>query len=147
MARTYLITERPDAILNIVDGTNVERNLYLSTQLMELGIPVVMAVNMVDIMEKAGDKIHIDKLSKKLGCEVVEISALKGTGVQKAAEKAVAAAGKKDASAESSRSSTHRLRECDPDRRRKNCLMILQKIRNVSSRSSFLKKMTRSKSR
>ncbi len=99
VARTYLITERPDAILNIVDGTNIERNLYLSTQLMELGIPVVMAVNMVDIMEKAGDKIHIDKLSKKLGCEVVEISALKGTGVQKAAEKAVAAAGKKDASA------------------------------------------------
>ena len=99
VARTYLITERPDAILNIVDGTNIERNLYLSTQLMELGIPVVMAVNMVDIMEKTGDKIHIDKLSKKLGCEVVEISALKGTGVQKAAEKAVAAAGKKDASA------------------------------------------------
>ncbi len=99
VARTYLITERPDAILNIVDGTNIERNLYLSTQLMELGIPVVMAVNMVDIMEKTGDKIHIDKLSKKLGCEVVEISALKGTGVQKAAEKAIAAAGKKDASA------------------------------------------------
>ena len=99
VARTYLITERPDAILNIVDGTNIERNLYLSTQIMELGIPVVMAVNMVDIMEKTGDKIHIDKLSKKLGCEVVEISALKGTGVQKAAEKAVAAAGKKDASA------------------------------------------------
>lgn len=99
VARTYLITERPDAILNIVDGTNIERNLYLSTQLMELGIPVVMAVNMVDIMEKTGDKMHIDKLSKKLGCEVVEISALKGTGVQKAAEKAVAAAGKKDASA------------------------------------------------
>ena len=99
VARTYLITERPDAILNIVDGTNIERNLYLSTQLMELGIPVVMAVNMVDIMEKTGDKIHIDKLSKKLGCEVVEISALTGTGVQKAAEKAVAAAGKKDASA------------------------------------------------
>ena len=99
VARTYLITERPDAILNIVDGTNIERNLYLSTQLMELGIPVVMAVNMVDIMEKTGDKIHIDKLSKKLGCEVVEISALKGTGVQKAVEKAVAAAGKKDASA------------------------------------------------
>ena len=99
VARTYLINEKPDAILNIVDGTNIERNLYLSTQLMELGIPVVMAVNMVDIMEKTGDKIHIDKLSKKLGCEVVEISALKGTGVQKAAEKAVAAAGKKDASA------------------------------------------------
>lgn len=98
VARTYLITERPDAILNIVDGTNIERNLYLSTQLMELDIPVVMAVNMADIMEKTGDKLHIDKLSKKLGCEVVEISALKGTGVQKAAEKAVAAATKKNAS-------------------------------------------------
>ncbi len=98
VARNYLITERPDAILNIVDGTNIERNLYLSTQLMELGIPVVMAVNMMDIVEKNGDKIHIDKLSKKLGCEVVEISALKGTGVEKAAEKAVAAAGNKNAS-------------------------------------------------
>lgn len=92
VARNYLINERPDAILNIVDGTNIERNLYLSTQLMELGIPVVMAVNMMDIVEKSGDKIHIEKLSKKLGCQVVEISALKGAGVQKAAEKAVAAA-------------------------------------------------------
>lgn len=92
VARNYLINERPDAILNIVDGTNIERNLYLSTQLMELGIPVIMAVNMMDIVEKSGDRIHIEKLSKKLGCQVVEISALKGTGVQKAAEKAVAAA-------------------------------------------------------
>ena len=74
-----------DAIINIVDGTNIERNLYLSTQIMELGIPVVMAVNMMDLVEKAGDKIHTDKLSKLLGCEVVEISALKGTGIQKAA--------------------------------------------------------------
>ena len=95
VARNYLITERPDAILNIVDGTNIERNLYLSTQLMELGIPVVMAVNMMDIVEKNGDKIYIDKLSKKLGCEVVEISALKGTGIKEAANKAVAAAAKK----------------------------------------------------
>ena len=95
VARNYLITERPDAILNIVDGTNIERNLYLSTQLMELGIPVVMAVNMMDIVEKNGDKIYIDKLSKKLGCEVVEISALKGTGIMEAANKAVAAASKK----------------------------------------------------
>ena len=95
VARNYLITERPDVILNIVDGTNIERNLYLSTQLMELGIPVVMAVNMMDIVEKNGDKIYIDKLSKKLGCEVVEISALKGTGIKEAANKAVAAAAKK----------------------------------------------------
>lgn len=95
VARNYLIAERPDAILNIVDGTNIERNLYLSTQLMELGIPVIMAVNMIDVLEKTGDKIHVDKLSKKLGCEVVEISALKGTGIQKAAEKAVALAQQK----------------------------------------------------
>ena len=96
VARNYLINERPDAILNIVDGTNIERNLYLSTQLMELGIPVIMAVNMMDIVERNGDKIHIDKLAKSLGCEVVEISALKGTGVQKAAEKAVVLAEKKN---------------------------------------------------
>lgn len=89
VARNYLIGERPDAILNIVDGTNIERNLYLSTQLLELGIPVIMAVNMMDVLEKTGDKIHIDKLSKKLGCEVVEISALKGKGIKEAAEKAV----------------------------------------------------------
>ncbi len=95
VARNYLITERPDAILNIVDGTNIERNLYLSTQLMELGIPLVMAVNMMDILQKTGDQIHIDELSKKLGCEVVEISALKGTGIREAAEKAVKAAQKK----------------------------------------------------
>lgn len=92
VARNYLIQERPDVILNLVDGTNIERNLYLSTQLMELGIPVVMAVNMIDILEKTREKIHMDKLSKKLGCEVVEISALKGTGIQNAAEKAVVAA-------------------------------------------------------
>lgn len=98
VARNYLIHEKPDAILNIVDGTNLERNLYLSTQLMELGIPLVMAVNMMDVVEKNGDNIHIDKLSKKLGCEVVEISALKGNGIQKAAEKAVAAANAKKAS-------------------------------------------------
>ena len=89
VARNYLIGDRPDAILNIVDGTNIERNLYLSTQLMELGIPVVMAVNMMDLVKKNGDKIHLDELQKKLGCEVVEISALKGTGVQEAAERAV----------------------------------------------------------
>lgn len=92
VARNYLIGERPDAILNIVDGTNIERNLYLSTQLMELGIPVVMAVNMMDIVKKNGDSIKVDMLHKKLGCEVVEISALKGTGIIEAAEKAVKAA-------------------------------------------------------
>ena len=92
VARNYLIADRPDAILNIVDGTNIERNLYLSTQLMELGIPVVMAVNMVDILEKNGDKVHIDKLSKKLGCKVIEISALKGTGIKDATDAVVQAA-------------------------------------------------------
>ena len=97
VARNYLIAERPDAILNIVDGTNIERNLYLSTQLMELGIPVIMAVNMMDVVEKSGEKIHTDKLSQKLGCEVVEISALKGTGIKEAAEKAVKLAESKKA--------------------------------------------------
>ncbi len=89
VARNYLINERPDAIINIVDGTNIERNLYLSTQIMELGIPVIMAVNMLDVLEKRGDKIHINKLSEKLDCEVVEISALKGTGIRDLANKAV----------------------------------------------------------
>ncbi|RHV48382.1 ferrous iron transport protein B [Lachnospiraceae bacterium OM04-12BH] len=97
VARNYLIAERPDAIINIVDGTNIERNLYLSTQIMELGIPVVMAVNMMDIVDRSGDKVHMDKLGKKLGCEVVPISALKGTGIEKAAEKAVALAQQKQA--------------------------------------------------
>ncbi len=97
VARNYLIGERPDAILNIVDGTNIERNLYLSTQLMELGIPVIMAVNMMDLVAKSGDKINIKKLSEKLGCEVVEISALKGTGIKEAAEKAVKLAENKTA--------------------------------------------------
>ena len=92
VARNYLLAEKPDVILNLVDGTNLERNLYLSTQLLELGIPVVMAVNMMDIVAKNGDKIHTDKLAKKLGCEVVEISALKGTGIQEAINKALAAA-------------------------------------------------------
>ena len=86
VARNYLITERPDAILNIVDGTNLERNLYLSTQLMELGIPVVMAVNMMDVVEKNGDQINTAQLSGDLGCKVVQISALKGTGVMEAAD-------------------------------------------------------------
>ena len=97
VARNYLLGERPDVILNIVDGTNLERNLYLSTQLTELGIPVVMAVNMADLLEKRGDQIHQGRLSEKLGCEVVEISALRGTGVKEAAGKAVAAAKQKAA--------------------------------------------------
>lgn len=95
VARNYLIGERPDVIINIVDGTNIERNLYLSTQLMELGIPVVMAVNMIDLVNKSGDKISLKKLSEGLGCEVVEISALKGTGIQDVADRAVALAGRK----------------------------------------------------
>ena len=92
VARNYLINERPDVVLNIVDGTNLERNLYLTTQLTELGIPVVVAVNMIDIVRKNGDKINIDELSRQLGCKVVEISALKGTGVMEAAEAAITAA-------------------------------------------------------
>ena len=92
MARNYLINERPDAILNIIDGTNLERNLYLTTQLTELGIPVVVAVNMMDVVHKNGDKINVGELSRQLGCKVVEISALKGTGVMEAAEAAVKAA-------------------------------------------------------
>ena len=92
VARNYILQEKPDAIINIVDGTNIERNLYLTTQILELGIPVIMAVNMMDIVEKNGDKIHIDKLKKKLGCEVVTISALKGTGITEAANRAVSLA-------------------------------------------------------
>ena len=92
VSRNYLITERPDAILNIVDGTNLERNLYLTTQLTELGIPVVVAINMMDVVKKNGDQINVKELSRQLGCPVVEISALKGTGIMEAAEAAVSAA-------------------------------------------------------
>ncbi len=96
VARNYLVNERPDAILNLVDGTNLERNLYLTTQLVELGIPVVVAINMMDIVNKSGNKIDVATLSKHLGCEVVEISALKGTGIMEAAQKAIESAhGKK----------------------------------------------------
>jgi ferrous iron transport protein B len=95
VARNYLVNEKPDVILNIIDGTNLERNLYLTTQLIEMGIPVVMAVNMMDIVRKNGDQIMVDQLAKKLGCEVVEISALKGEGVKEAADKAVALATQK----------------------------------------------------
>ncbi|MER2056991.1 MAG: ferrous iron transporter B, partial [Clostridia bacterium] len=92
VARNYLINERPDAILNIIDGTNLERNLYLTTQLVELGIPVVVAINMMDVVKKNGDKLNTADLAKQLGCRVVEISALKGTGVMEAAEAAIQAA-------------------------------------------------------
>ncbi|SCJ75326.1 Ferrous iron transport protein B [uncultured Clostridium sp.] len=95
VARNYLLQERPDAILNIVDGTNIERNLYLTTQLMEIGIPVVMAINMMDIVRKNGDKIDVKRLQSALGCEVVEISALKGTGIDEAAKRAVSIAQRK----------------------------------------------------
>ncbi len=98
VARNYLITERPDAILNIVDGTNLERNLYLSTQLLELGLPVVMAVNMMDVVQKSGDQIDTQQLAEKLGCEVVSISALKGDGIKEAADRAVTAAQNRNAS-------------------------------------------------
>lgn len=93
VARNYLVGERPDAIFNIIDGTNLERNLYLTTQLTELGIPVVVAINMIDLVKKNGDSINIDELSRQLGCKVVEISALKGTGIMEAAEEAIKAAG------------------------------------------------------
>ena len=92
VARNYLTVERPEAILNIIDGTNIERNLYLTTQLMELGIPVVVAVNMVDILRKHGDKINIEKLSERLKCPVFEVSALKETGIDEVCEAAIAAA-------------------------------------------------------
>ena len=88
VTRDFLLKEKPDGIINIVDATNIERNLYLSTQIMELGIPVVMAINMMDLVRKSGDQINVDKLSKKLGCPVVEISALKGDGIKEAANKA-----------------------------------------------------------
>lgn len=97
VSRNYLIGEHPDAILNIVDGTNLERNLYLTTQLLEIGVPVVVAVNMMDLVKKADDKINIDALSEKLGCKIVEISALKETGIMEAAEAAIAAAEAKSA--------------------------------------------------
>ena len=92
VARDYLIDEKPDAIINIVDGTNLERNLYLTTQVLELGIPVVVAINMMDVVKKNGDKIDCEELSRQLACKVVEISALKGTGIEEAANAAIEAA-------------------------------------------------------
>ena len=97
VARNYLVNERPDAVINIVDGTNIERNLYLSTQIIELGIPVVVAVNMMDIVNKVGDKINIKKLSEAIGAPVVEISALKGTGIKEVVDAAIKAANSKKA--------------------------------------------------
>ena len=94
VARNYLVNDRPDVILNIIDGTNLERNLYLTTQLAELGIPMVLAVNMMDLVKKSGDHINLQKLSELLHCEVVEISALHGTNCRKAAELAIAQAGR-----------------------------------------------------
>ena len=110
VARGYLVGEKPDAILNIIDGTNIERNLYLTTQLIELGIPVVMAVNMIDLVRKNGDKIDLKRLSKELGCEAIGISALKGEGSRQAAELAVTAA---------------------RDHRPVNCLMCLPAVWNT----------------
>ena len=92
VARNYLIVERPDAILNIVDGTNLNRNLYLTTQLAELGIPMVMAINMMDVVRKTGDKFNLDELSRRFGCPVFEVSALKSDGILEAAEAAIEAA-------------------------------------------------------
>ena len=92
VSRNYLVEEKPDAILNIVDGTNLERNLYLTTQLAEVGVPMVVALNMADLLKKRGDTIDLKKLGDAIGCPVVEISALKGTGIQEAAEAAIAAA-------------------------------------------------------
>lgn len=92
VARNYLIDEKPDVILNIVDGSNLERNLYLTTQLMEAGLPVVIAINMMDVVKKNGDKINVGELSRALGCPIVEISALKGTGITEAADAAIKAA-------------------------------------------------------
>lgn len=147
VARNYLINERPDVILNIVDGTNIERNLYLSTQLVELGIPVVVAVNMIDLLEKNGEKISLEKLGGSLGCEVVGISALKGTGVTEAADRAVAAANRK------TQSVTHRfdekvewaidvvsasLKEVADDRRRFFAIKLLERDSGIAEQMTCI---------
>ncbi len=142
VARNYLIEEQPDVIMNIIDGTNLERNLYLTTQLMELGIPVIIAVNMIDVAEKKGDKIHIEELSRKLGCDVVGISALKGTGVQKAAEKAISLTHEKNrnsflplfspAAAEALKEIENRLGENVPNQQRRFfALKLLEKDNQI----------------
>lgn len=136
VARKYLISGEPDVILNIVDGTNLERNLYLSTQLLELGIPVVMAVNMMDLVQKSGGSIRVSELSKSFGCEVVEVSALKGTGIKEVVNKAVAAARKKETPAvytytpeleDAVRVVSERLRGIKPEQRRFFAIKLLEK--------------------
>ena len=147
VARNYLISERPDVIINIVDGTNIERNLYLSTQLLELGIPVLVAVNMIDLVNKNGDRISLRKLSEKLGCEVIEISALKGTGVQEAADKAVALAGQKtqaavhrfDAKVENAIADVSAmLGDIEEDRRRFFAIKLLEKDAKIEEQMAVV---------
>ena len=147
VARNYLISERPDVIINIVDGTNIERNLYLSTQLLELGIPVLVAVNMIDLVNKNGDRISLRKLSEKLGCEVIEISALKGTGVQEAADKAVALAGQKtqaavhrfDAKVENAIADVSAmLGDIEEDRRRFFAIKLLEKDAKIEEQMTVV---------
>ncbi len=149
VAENYLITERPDVIINIVDGTNIERNLYLTTQLLELGIPVIVAVNMADILEKTGDQIHTDRLGAHLGCQVTEISALKGTGIQSVADQAVALAGKKrpavcvhEFSPEAERiikSAAEKLGpEVSKEQRRFFAIRLLEKDQQISQRLSVV---------
>ena len=147
VARNYLISERPDVIINIVDGTNIERNLYLSTQLLELGIPVLVAVNMIDLVNKNGDRISLRKLSEKLGCEVIEISALKGTGVQAAADKAVALAGQKtqaavhrfDAKVENAIADVSAmLGDIEEDRRRFFAIKLLEKDAKIEEQMTVV---------
>ena len=147
VARNYLISERPDVIINIVDGTNIERNLYLSTQLLELGIPVLVAVNMIDLVNKNGDRISLRKLSEKLGCEVIEISALKGTGVQAAADKAVALAGRKtqaavhrfDAKVENAIADVSAmLGDIEEDRRRFFAIKLLEKDAKIEEQMAVV---------
>ena len=147
VARNYLISERPDVIINIVDGTNIERNLYLSTQLLELGIPVLVAVNMIDLVNKNGDRISLRKLSEKLGCEVIEISALKGTGVQEAADKAVALAGQKtqaavhrfDAKVENAIADVSALLgDIEEDRRRFFAIKLLEKDAKIEEQMAVV---------
>ena len=143
VARNYLINEKPDAIINIIDGTNLERNLYLSTQIIELGIPVIMAVNMMDIVNKNGDKISTAKLAESLGCEAVEISALKGAGIEELAKKAIALAEKKapvkpvhrfaSAVEESIRAVESRLTEVAETQRRFFAIKLLEKDEKIAA--------------
>ena len=136
VSRNYLIDEKPDAILNIVDGTNLERNLYLTTQLAETGIPMIMAVNMMDLVAKRGDVIDFDRIGADLGCRVVKISALKGDGTMEAAEAAIAAAKNSANRSYMTRSLKMRFRKSD------RCSMSAM-IRSGSTRSRYLSAMTR----